>query len=543
MLGVEDVALIITPEILNTVKSIHIDLETALANLTPEPTNMSDTDSDHGGSGSYKIKTQLAGQENYERWLQDEKILWEEKGCAEHVEKGEDCPVEGVNGVTLKQVRRWKKLDTRVKRGIRNNCESGPLDRLGNCTTSKEMLSKLQQAYGLLGFTLIQGFLHVLASLNNSNDKNAEETITHFHKAVQGLETMGTPAPVIHKVSFFINAFKYTYPNWYQSKRGELTKLWNGTTGRSTITEDTLDSLIRELSDHASTMAPKTPRVNSIQTKDLAAEDKGGNSHGRRFTHWSQHHEGDGCRKQCAYCRKNLKRLGHGHTEDECNIKSRKWKLGDRSENTSNTDSNLPASDYMPQRSTGGEDGNKKLLTIHDVKTDEDGRKRLRISIARVLNTQVVDNTKHDWQFDTAASIHVCNQRSSFTSFTESKDEVPWVLTLGGFVMPQGVGTVGINIIDPETNEEVRLELESVYYMPESPTNLLSGIKLMKSGYYHDAMDEAIKRLGTSDKLIGIKFDGEAFFVKVAPTYMEGIVKAMNAMKVTGTVEKKVQRS
>jgi hypothetical protein len=50
----------------------------------------------------------------------------------------------------------------------------------------------------------------------------------------------------------------------------------------------------------------------------------------------------------------------------------------------------------MPQQSTGGEDGNKKLLTIHDVKTDEDGRKRLRISIARVLNTQVVDNTKHD---------------------------------------------------------------------------------------------------------------------------------------------------
>jgi hypothetical protein len=56
-------------------------------------------------------------------------------------------------------------------------------------------------------------------------------------------------------------------------------------------------------------------------------------------------------------------------------------------------------------------------------------------------------------------------------------------------------------------------------------------------------MDEAIKRLGTSDKLIGIKFDGEAFFVKVAPTYMEGIVKAINAMKVTGTVEGKVQRS
>src|SRR5882757_6117426 len=59
LLGFEDVALIITPEILNTLKSIHIDLETALANLTPEPTNMSDTDSDRGGSGPYKIKTQL----------------------------------------------------------------------------------------------------------------------------------------------------------------------------------------------------------------------------------------------------------------------------------------------------------------------------------------------------------------------------------------------------------------------------------------------------------------------------------------------------
>ena len=176
-------------------------------------TSDSEGSSTGGGGGSFKCKTQLAGQENYERWFEDEEILWEEKGAAEHVRDGLDCPVEGMNGATRKSVRRWKKLDTRVKRCIRNNCESGPLDRLGRCSTSKEMLSKLQQAYGLLGFTLIQGFLNILATLNNANNKSAKETINHFYKAVQGLETMKTLVLIVYKISFFINAFKHTYPN------------------------------------------------------------------------------------------------------------------------------------------------------------------------------------------------------------------------------------------------------------------------------------------------------------------------------------------
>ena len=144
----------------------------------------SEGSSTSGRGGSFKYKTQLARQENYKRWFEDEEILQEEKGAAEHVRDKLDYLVEGMNGATRKSVRRQKKLDTRVKHYIKNNCESGPLDRLRKYSTLKEMLSKLQQAYGLLGFTLIQGFLNILATFNNANNKSTKKTINHFHKAV-----------------------------------------------------------------------------------------------------------------------------------------------------------------------------------------------------------------------------------------------------------------------------------------------------------------------------------------------------------------------
>ena len=144
----------------------------------------SEDSSTGGGGGSFKYKTQLARQENYKRQFEDEEILQEEKGTVEHVRDRLDYLVEGMNRATRKSVRRQKKLDTRVKRYIRNNYESGLLDRLKRCSTLKEMLSKLQQAYGLLGFTLIQGFLNILATLNNTNNKSTKETINHFYKAV-----------------------------------------------------------------------------------------------------------------------------------------------------------------------------------------------------------------------------------------------------------------------------------------------------------------------------------------------------------------------
>ena len=147
-------------------------------------TSNSEGSSTGGGGGSFKYKTQLARQENYKRQFEDEEILQEEKGTAEHVRDKLDYLVEGMNRATRKSVRRQKKLDTRVKHYIRNNYESGPLDRLRRYSTLKEILSKLQQAYGLLGFTLIQGFLNILATLNNANNKSTKETINHFHKAV-----------------------------------------------------------------------------------------------------------------------------------------------------------------------------------------------------------------------------------------------------------------------------------------------------------------------------------------------------------------------
>ena len=231
---------------------------------------------------------------------------------------------------------------------------------------------------------------------------------------------MKTPYLVVHKISFFISAFRHTYLSQYQIKRRELTKLQDSNTHTSTINKATLQSLVRELSDHTSIVPPTKQQAHLITTQDTSGS---GNNSKRKASYQSQYSENDRCQRQCSYYKKVLNRLGHGHTEDTCNIKSGKQKAS-----TSNIDSNLPASDYIPQRRLDREDSNKRYVTIYDVKTKGgDTKKKKLVGIARVFSTKHSNHLKHDQQFDTTASIYVYNERASFRIFDNNKDNLPQV--------------------------------------------------------------------------------------------------------------------
>jgi len=477
---------------------------------------MSDSDSDNGSKGSYKIKTQLDGVSNYEVWMDDIKILWEEKGVLEHLVDKKEKPVAGVDGATEKDVKKWKKRDVRSRRCIRSNCNEGPLGRLQGCTTGLDMLERLQQAFGLLGFTLIQGFLQIISTLSNANDSSVDKTVNNFLKANQGLEQMKVALPIPVQISFFLSAFQHTYSTWYNNKRGELTKLIDPATQAVNMSKDTLNNLIREITDHASIVKPdKSPHVHRNWTDSRNA----GNGQQRRFTSWRDHFEGDGCVKKCSWCIREKGWLGHGHTEEECHIKDpykrRNPPQQQRPNTTSNTDSNLPASDYIPQRNPGGEDGNKKLIKVMDTKTEDrsENKKRKIIAIARAYLSKQ-DTSRHDWQYDTAASIHVCNNKSSFVDFDETNQSLPYVLTLGGYVIPRGIGTVHIKTAGSD-GRMIEMELGSVFYMPESLVNLLLRTKLLSTSYYFDTKQSVLVRMSNNKELARIDFDREALTLKL----------------------------
>ena len=144
---------------------------------------------------------------------------------------------------TVKDVKKWKKRDSKVKRSIRNNYKEGPLTRLSGCRTSKKLRARAQEAYGLIGFIIIQGFLYIISYLKDNEHKDVEDTIGSFLKADHGLETIGVPLPNVHRISFLIEAFEDTYNAWYTKKRAELTALME----TKKKGEDFDDALLSEL--------------------------------------------------------------------------------------------------------------------------------------------------------------------------------------------------------------------------------------------------------------------------------------------------------
>ena len=109
--------------------------------------------------------------------------------------------------------------------------------------------------------------------------------------------------------------------------------------------------------------------------------------------------------------------------------------------------------------------------------------------------------------------------------------------------MPEGIGNVIIEITDPDTGKPANFELQNVYYMPDSPVNLISGIKLMEKGYHYDAIAQAIRFSTNPEKLAGITFNGEAFILDTSPNYTKKLAEAMRVLQLTTPSTGKGQHS
>jgi len=80
------------------------------------------------------------------------------------------------------------------------------------------------------------------------------------------------------------------------------------------------------------------------------------------------------------------------------------------------------------------------------------------------------DNKKASWLYDTGSTEHISNNKDNFISL-EYKDNLQLIRTGKGIIQPTGIGKVQLSIIDNIIN------LIDVLYIPEFPTNIISGIK------------------------------------------------------------------
>ena len=226
----------------------------------------------------------------------------------------------------------------------------------------------------------------------------------------------------------------------------------------------------------------------------------------RKFTSWKDHYEGDGCTEKCNWCITRLGRLGHGHIEPNCRQKDpSKYPLTHPAYKARGT---FVPGEYIPKKKS--DDDTKKYVTINDIKSEpgEHADKRVKKAalIAMVFMTRN-DENKNKWQYDTAANVHVCNNRQSFgDDYNDDDKMLQYIYTCAGYIKPKGVGTVKINTF--LTNGSLcELTLKGVYHIPNCPVNLLSGTKVLLGGYYHHAPTSALRSMDGDEELCALKFD------------------------------------
>src|SRR5690606_27760644 len=89
------------------------------------------------------------------------------------------------------------------------------------------------------------------------------------------------------------------------------------------------------------------------------------------------------------------------------------------------------------------------------------------------------------WLFDTGSTVHICNDKALFKELQTPSTGLGVILTGGGPMKPQGIGTVKIMVLSGyKENKPVYTDmiLLKTLYIPDFPLNIVSGHKLYKSG-------------------------------------------------------------
>ena len=125
---------------------------------------------------------------------------------------------------------------------------------------------------------------------------------------------------------------------------------------------------------------------------------------------------------------------------------------------------------------------------------------------------------RNRWLYDTGVSDHVANDLLQFDTY-EERGGLPIMKTANGPVRPLGVGTVTLDC--PRSNGTINtLKLFDVVYMPQSPLNLLSGLRLMaRGGYARDG-----KLLSKDDQELG-QIDSSLLLIE-NPRYLAFVLPA-----------------
>lgn len=106
------------------------------------------------------------------------------------------------------------------------------------------------------------------------------------------------------------------------------------------------------------------------------------------------------------------------------------------------------------------------------------------------------------WLVDSAADVHVCNNLDLMTEYHKKQT---WIgsSTLNG--VSAGRGKMRLWLSQKDGSEGVILDLKDVFFLPSSPSNLVSLVLLNNTGIFHNNENETFYDIRTKEVLAQAK--------------------------------------
>ena len=373
------------------------------------------------------------------------------------------------------------------------------------------MWKALQHQYEGTGIVLEYHAIQNYVSIKYDDFTSLESFAVAFNRNIERLTNLNIPPPKQWHANMFIAAVSTTWPVWAERQRSNL---------RQKDHTVTLAGLIDDLTDEARTKNKSGPsgsalyghKDNNNNSKD-GGKGKGKGNKGKDKTPCKTcgipgvKHEPKDClainhKKRKEWEEKNKKKWLHFDdfvkSKEKSNDKKGKTsKEEDKDEDrdvfgfvsvaldpttlTSDVISDISKNRGFSNCVTDSSVTSLLTLSLHD-----DHSSHIHSTPSSSLVTPVTPVTsstgRNRWLYDTGASEHVANDLSQFDTY-EERGGLPVMHTANGPVRPLGIGTVSLDC--PQSNgRNTTLTLVDVVYMPESPLNLLSGLKLMATGGY-----------------------------------------------------------
>lgn len=126
------------------------------------------------------------------------------------------------------------------------------------------------------------------------------------------------------------------------------------------------------------------------------------------------------------------------------------------------------------------------------------------LTTIRTANSTAMDDyLQNRWVLDSGSSLHVCNDRSRFTSFTPSSSTLR---TGDASTRVEGTGTALLNTINPFTGVPQRITLSNTVFCPGFHTNLVSLGQLIRKRVEWDMKNDCI-RVQDGTPIASLTFD------------------------------------